>query len=79
MALLVNCERYTLRCVGLPILAGIQDSTRPVPAGRVTVDVLRVRLGTDTTSVGTGIHSFMCKEHDYSRFQSYMECFFVFY
>ena len=53
---------------GLPVLAGIPDPTRPVPAGmgRVRVDVLRVGSGTGTKSTDTGttgIPGFTREEH----------------
>ena len=45
--------------------------TRPVPAGMG-------RVGYGTTSTVTGISGFTHKEHDFSRFWSYVECVYFF-
>ena len=74
------CVQYThpvccvLGCAGLPIPAGIPDPTRTRGYASSWVDVSRV--GSGTTSMGTGIPGFTRKEHDFSRFWS--ENFFLF-
>ena len=53
----------------MAIPTGIPDPTRTRGYGS----------GTGMTSTGTGIPGFTHKEHDFSRFWSYVECFLVVY